>query len=215
MNYGIKKPSYLKKMVTTLQLAEMLDEGMKNIGQPGVSADVFDKIRNNAAPDPNGGWMKYLENYPGFYQTTDWNKELYGNGQQQTHNISISGGGNDNAYLFSAGYANNNGIFKVGENKSDRYNLRMNYDFKLFNKVSIQTRNSFDNEVINEPSQLGTTLWLLPRVWSYQPVYNSVGEFYTYQGYYNPIQSLTEGGLRTSNSNRFSTNIKADIEIIR
>jgi len=175
---------------------------------------VFDKIAANAEPDPNGGWMNYLENYPGFYQNTDWNKVVYGNGVQQMHNLSVSGGGDNNTYLLSAGYENNGGTFNYGKNTSDRYNLRLNYDFNISDRVKFETRASFENAITIEPSALGTALNVLPRSWSYLPVYNPLGQFYKYRGYGNPVSALVEGGENTSDYSRFSTNFKADAKII-
>ncbi|MBW8326051.1 MAG: TonB-dependent receptor [Prolixibacteraceae bacterium] len=213
-NYGIKTPQFLKKMTNTMQLAEMYDEGMRNIGQPGLDQSIFDKIRANAEPDPSSGWMKYLENFPGFYQSTDWNKVVYGTGIQQMHNLSISGGGDNNAYLISAGYESNEGVFNFGENKSDRYNLRLNYDFNILNRLNIETRSTFDNTVTIEPSFLDEALRVLSRSWSYLPVYNPLGQFYKYQGYGNPASDLEEGGTATADYSRFSTNLKVDFKIL-
>ncbi len=204
-NYGIKTPQFLKKMTNTMQLAEMLDEGLRNVGLPGVDQSVFDKIAANAEPDPNGGWMNYLENYPGFYQK---------NGIQQMHNLSISGGGDNNTYLLSAGYESNGGTFNYGENTSDRYNLRLNYDFNLSDRIKFETRTSFENATTVEPSALGEALRVLSRSWSYLPIYNPLGQFYKYQGYGNPVSDLVEGGETTSDYSRLSTNFKADAKII-
>ena len=213
-NYGVKTPQFLKQMTNTMQLAEMYDEGMKNVGLPGVSQEVFDKIRANAEPDPTSGWLKYLENFPGFYQSHNWNDEVYGTGVQQTHNISITGGGDYNTYLFSAGYEKNEGVFKHGENSSDRYNLRMNYDFKLFDRLNIETKTSFESQATVEPSDLGNVLYFVNQVGSYVPLYNPQGQLYKYQGgFRNPVQHLEEAGLNKSNDSRLSTNIKGDMKI--
>ncbi|MDD2797695.1 MAG: TonB-dependent receptor [Bacteroidales bacterium] len=213
-NYGIKTPQFLKKMTNTRQLTEMLNEGLKNIGQPGIDQSVFDKIDANAEPDVNGGWMNYLLDYPGFYQNTDWNKEVYGTGIQQMHNLSISGGGDNNSYLLSGGYESNGGVFKYGKNSSDRYNLRLNYDFNILDRIKFETRTSFENAVTTEPAALGEALRVLSRSWSYLPVYNPLGQFYKYQGYGNPVQDLVEGGEYVSDYSRFSTNFKADVKIM-
>ena len=214
-NYGMKKPQFLKTMTNTLQMAEMYDEGMKNVGQPGVSQAVFDKIKANAEPDIASGWIRYLENFPGFYQSHNWNDAVYGTGVQQMHNLSISGGGDNNTYLFSAGYERNEGIFKFGENHSDRYNLRMNYDFKLFHRLNIETRTSFESQQTVEPTSLGLVFYILPKIGSYVPIYNPKGQYYKYQGgFRNPPQYLEEGGLRNSDISNVSTNIKADLMIL-
>jgi len=213
-NYGIKTPHFLKKRTNTLQLAEMYDEGMRNINQPGVSQAVFDKIRNNAAPDPTG-WLIFLENFPGFYQSHDWIDAVFGTGSQHMHNISVSGGGENNNYLFSLGYARNEGVFKHGENYSNRYNLRLNYDFKLSNRLNFETRTSFESQPTVEPTTLGSILYFVNQMGSYVPIYNPQGQLYKYQGgFRNPIQYLTEAGTAKSNSYRLSTNVKGNLQII-
>ncbi|MDR0756704.1 MAG: TonB-dependent receptor [Tannerella sp.] len=213
-NFGIKTPQYLKRPANTLQLAEMYDEGMRNVGMRGVSEEVFAKIRASAAPEPGNGWMLFLENYPGFYGSTDWTDEVYDTGTLQMHNLSISGGGDNSTYLFSAGYDRDEGLLHYGENHSDRYNLRMNYDFKLFDRLTVETRNSFENQTIVEPAGLNETLRALCRVWSYLPVYNPLGQFYGYQGYSNPVQAMEEGGDRHLSESKFSTNTKGELKIL-
>ncbi|MCC7526715.1 MAG: TonB-dependent receptor [Chitinophagaceae bacterium] len=213
-NYGIKKPQFLKKRTTTLQLAEMYDEGMRNVNQPGVSEEVFEKIRNNAEPDPTG-WLKYLENFPGFYQSHNWIDDVFGTGTQQMHNISISGGGENNTYLFSAGYQRNEGVFKHGTNHSDRYNLRMNYDFKISDKINFETRTSFENQPTVTPTALGSILYYVNQMGSYVPIYNPLGQLYKYQGgFRNPIQYLREAGTNKDDAYRLSTNIKGNLKLV-
>lgn len=213
-NFGLKTPDYLKAVTNTLQFAEMTHESLTNVGLPGVSDEVFNKIRQGAPADSKG-WVTYLQDYPGFYTDNNWNKILYGDATQQTHNISVTGGGENSGYLFSAGYTKDNGVFKYGENSADRYNLRMNYDFKLLDKINVQTRNSFNNDIVREPRSWEEVMSHTPRLFNFVPLRNKVGEYYTYQGYVNPAQQLEEGGTRESNTNAFSFNIKADVEILK
>lgn len=212
-SYGIKTPTFLKKMTNTLHMAEMYDEGLRNVGLPGLSEEVFTKIRNNAEPDPAGGWMKYLENYPGFYQSQDWNDVVFGNGDQQTHSLSFSGGNENSSYLLSTGYEKNSGILNFGINKSERYNLRLNYDFNVLKRIRFETRTTFDNLSNSEPSYLDEALRVVSRIWSYLPTYNPQGQFYKYQGYGNPASDLVEGGQSKSDYSRFSTNARAAADL--
>ncbi len=211
-NIGVKKPEFLKRMANTMQLVEMYDEGMKNINGVRVPESVFEKIRANADPDPIG-WL--WPTNPGFYKNTDWTNEIYGNGFQQMHNVNISGGGENNTYLFSAGYNSDGGIMNYGENVSDRYNLRMNYDFRIFNWLNLETKNSFDSRYISEPTALPRALHTTPRIWSFIPVYNSKGQYYQFRGWANPVQQLAEAGNSKNNYFKFSTNIKADTRITK
>ncbi|QEH40647.1 TonB-dependent receptor [Chitinophaga sp. XS-30] len=214
LNLGLKKPTYLRKITNTLQFAEMLDEGLRTVGQAGFDPSVFEKIKANAPVEPNGGWNYGVTNYPGFYGYTDWNKEIYKNSSQQIHNISVSGGGENNSYLLSLGYNRDNGNLRFGENNMDRYNMRLNYDFRLLEGLTVETRTSFENQVTREPSNLGNALTNVPRQFPYAPVHNPEGQFYGYQGYENPAQTLAETGKRNINYSRFTTNLKIDYAVM-
>jgi TonB-linked SusC/RagA family outer membrane protein len=215
-NFGIKTPTYLRKMMNTLQYAEFADEGLRNAGIAGFPQEVFDKIKAGAAPDLDKGWNYGVTNYPGFYGYTDWNKVVYKSSSQQIHNVAISGGGDNNNYLISVGYKRDNGILRFGENKSDGYNLRLNYDFRLSSKLAIETRTNFDNTATVTPSEINgeSPLKNVTRQFPYAPVYNQVGQFYSYQGYANPAGYLAEGGSTNDNFSRFATNFKVDYTII-
>jgi len=213
-NVGVKSPTYLRKIQNTLQYAEFQDEGLRNAGIAGFPQEVFDKIKANAAPDLNKGWNYGITNYPGFYGYTNWNKVIYKNATQQLHNIAISGGGENTNYLVSLGYNHDNGLLRFGENASDRYNVRLNYDFRLARNLSLETRSSFENVVTKEPTMLGNALTNVTRQFPYQPVYNPEGQFYGYQGYENPAQSLAEAGTRKYSLSRFNTNVKLDYTVI-
>jgi len=215
-NFGIKTPTYLRKIMNTLQYAEFADEGLRNVGLPGFAPEVFEKIKANAAPDLDHGWNYGVTNYPGFYGYTDWNKVIYKNASQQIHNLAISGGGENNNYMISAGYKRDNGILRFGDNKADGYNLRMNYDFRIGNKISVETRTNFDNTNTTTPSEINgeNPLKNVTRQFPYAPVYNQVGQFYSYQGYANPAGYLAEGGTTTDNFSRFATNLKVNYTVI-
>lgn len=213
-NVGVKVPTYLRRIQNTLQYAGFQDEGLRNAGLQGFSQDVFDKIKANAPPDLNQGWNYGVTNYPGFYGYTNWNDVIYKNATQQLHNIAVSGGGENNNYLVSLGYNKDNGNIRFGKNVSDRYNLRFNYSIRLSKKLSLETRSSFENQVTQEPTLLGSALTNVTRQFPYQPVYNQLGQFYGYQGYEQPAQYLTEGGTRKSILSRVNTNLKADYTLI-
>lgn len=212
--FGLKTPSYLRKIQNTLEFAEFMDEGLRNVGIAGFPQAVFDKIRANAEPDLNQGWNYNITNFPGFYGSTNWNDEIYKNALQQLHNVAVSGGGDNNNYLFSAGYNKDEGIVKYGINNSQRYNLRLNYGYKISEKLSFETRTSFDNIANTNPTMLGNALTNVTRQFPYQPVFNQNGQFYGYQGYENPAQSLSEGGISRASNSIFATNLKADYKII-
>jgi len=218
VNYGKKKPSFLNRSVNTLQLAEMLNEAAVNIGHEGVAPDVFEKIKANAMPDNINSeeiaWHWIFGKQPNFYQYTDWMSALYGSSAQQNHNLSITGGGENSRYYLSAGYLHNGGTIKFGDNQFSRYNVRVNYDFKPFNRLNIETRATFDNLDQREPSQLATALTWGPRQHPFTPVYNPSGEFFAYQGVSSVPNTLVNGGNFRGVASQFMSNVKADLDII-
>ena len=60
---------------------------------------------------------------------TDWYDEIYQTGIIQEYDLSISGGGKNSTYAFSANYLDEEGILKWTEFK--RYTMRMNSDAKF------------------------------------------------------------------------------------
>lgn len=60
---------------------------------------------------------------------TDWGGELFSPGLEQTYQLSVSGGNKDANFFVSAGYDSEEGIYV--DNSFDRYNLRVNSDFKI------------------------------------------------------------------------------------
>ncbi|TQO39735.1 TonB-linked SusC/RagA family outer membrane protein [Arenibacter algicola] len=217
-NFGVKIPHYLPKKASTLQLAEMLDEGYKNIGQAGIDQEVFDKIRARAEYDmPADGeptWHRVFGHRPNFYENTDFIGIYYGNSMQQRHNLSVSGGGDNSKYLLSLGYSFDEGIFKFGKNQSDSYNIRLNYDFKLSDRLNLETKTSFRNNTMEEPSMMGEILGWAPMFHSWVPMYNLKGNYFAYQTVWSGASILEEGGNRTKSTSSFSTNFKADYEIL-
>lgn len=110
---------------------------------------------------------------------------------------------------------NDNGVFNYGKNNANRYNLRMNYDFKILNKINVSTRNSYSYDEVNEPTSLGDVMSNTPRFFNFAPLRNPKGNYYTYQGFINPAQQLEEGGKRRSTSGTFSFNAKVDAELVK
>jgi TonB-linked SusC/RagA family outer membrane protein len=213
-NAGLKTPAYLRKIQNTIQFAQFQDEGLRNAGIAGFPDEVFEKIKENAAPDLDKGWNYGITNYPGFYGYTNWNKAIYKNSYQQLHNVSVSGGGDNTNYLVSFGYNRDEGVIRYGINHSDRYNLRLNYNFKISPRFQVDTRTSFEYSTTAEPSMLDNALANVTRQFPYQPVFNPQGQFYGYQGYENPAQSMTEAGLKKYGVSRINSNVKLDYIVI-
>ena len=74
-------------------------------------------------------------NDPLRYPNINWVDIIYGgSGMVQSHNLSISGGGEKTRYNISMGYLDQDGI--VPANEAKRYNLRMNWEANIRQNIS-------------------------------------------------------------------------------
>jgi TonB-linked SusC/RagA family outer membrane protein len=216
-NFGVKIPHFLKQTSPTYEMIDLYQEAKANMGLPLVSQEIVDKIKSrNAPPDPNGGWYDELETYPGFYGDYDKYEETLGNAFQQNHDISISGGNENNTYLFSAGYNRDEGFIKLGDKAhSDRYNLAANNSFKnIFNRLDVDTRLQFDSRRTDEHTYTDNAFVQLARAWRFAPMYNPAGNYYMHGGTFTPAPVFLNGGRRNISNDLLTFNAKADLKII-
>jgi len=135
---------------------------------------------------------------------TDWYGMLFHPAVLQDHNISIEKGGQDSRMVLNLGYYNQEGVMKY--TGIERYNVKLNMDSKLGEKISIgaslnpafidQDRSNTDegrNDII------ATSLWLDPISKAYDDNGNLIPFIYSYQNKYvptfkgpNPLYALKE-----------------------
>ncbi|MFN8356723.1 MAG: TonB-dependent receptor [Spirosomataceae bacterium] len=70
----------------------------------------------------------------------------------QTHNLSAKGGNDKINYLVSLGYYGKQGTFKIGPDRLDRYNLRINLGAQLTRHISLDTRFAYTLQSQQAPS---------------------------------------------------------------
>ncbi|MBW8324175.1 MAG: TonB-dependent receptor [Prolixibacteraceae bacterium] len=214
-NLAFKKPSFLKNPSTTEHFVKMFNEANANDGDSQTFSDAT--LAKIAVNDPGVGkgenWG--VESYPMFYQSQGWYHDIFETSLRQTHNLSVSGGTDYSNYIISAGYLGDNGNISVGENFSDRYNLRLKFQSRLTKNINLDLSVAYDDQVIKEPSQVDDAINNGLKVFSYVPYRNPAGRYYTYQGYTNPFQELEEGGSRDTKSSKLSNNFKLDWEPIK
>ena len=122
---------------------------------------------------------------------TNWWKAVFGTGQFRDANLSVSGGGDDNAYLVSFNYLNQEGT--AAFNRFQRGGLRVNTAFNL-NRVSVgeniavsrdRSYGGLDDGGIGENNIIGKNIMQQPVV----PVYDINGYFAS--GKANGLSNLT------------------------
>ncbi|QCW99541.1 TonB-dependent receptor [Aggregatimonas sangjinii] len=115
---------------------------------------------------------------------TDWQDEVYRTGFHHSHNVSFTGGDNDNNYYVSANYMNQEGVIETTD--FERIALRLNLQNKLSEKFRLNSRVSLSQSVNNGflasdgtntrnfgKSGIGSTLIAAPTV----PVFDADGNF--------------------------------------
>ncbi|WP_247235351.1 TonB-dependent receptor [Telluribacter sp. SYSU D00476] len=139
---GVQKPTNLPDYLGSYEYGKLLNEGLVNEGQqPRFTEAELEKFRNGSDPI----------NYP----NTDWLGLLYrGSGLQQSHNLSVSGGSEASRYLLSFGYLNQKGLIQNTDNQ--RYNVRLNLDTKITDRLTVGVTSSFIRQGISEPSAISS-----------------------------------------------------------
>lgn len=132
------QPTNLIDQVTNYaDYMEWVNESFENIGQPmHFSQNTIDTWREKSN-DPNGLNANGVPNYIA-YPNTDWQKELFGNGLINDHNVSVNGGTEKLRVLMSAGYLHNPGL--VDNTGIQKYTLRANIEADITSWLTVGTR---------------------------------------------------------------------------
>ena len=214
-NLAVKTPGMMKKATPTDHFVKMFNEANKNDGDPQTFSDST--LAKIASHDPGVGqgenWS--LQSYPMFYQSRNWYGDLFKTALRPTHNVSISGGGENSTYVMSFGDTRDNGNIAFGDNASVRDNLRIDMQTNLLKNLKLDVSTAYDYLNIRQPSELNDAIDNGLKVFSYVPLKNPEGNYYGYQGYENPVQELTMGGNETITDSRWSNNVKLDWEPIK
>lgn len=138
MYVGQQKPTMLPEMVNSWEYAEALNENYTNAGQPKRYSDAeIQKFKDGTDPNfPNFDHINYLFGS--------------GSGLETKHDVSMRGGTEQMQYSFSTGFYRQNGI--IMKNNSNRYNIRLNLDSKLHEKLKLSVKLSAIKSKSTEPS---------------------------------------------------------------
>jgi TonB-linked SusC/RagA family outer membrane protein len=148
----------------------------------------------------------------------DWRlSNILHDAAQQTHNLSISGGGANNTYMVSLGYLDQNSNF-VGPNYGlQRYNFRVNQTAE-WGKFKLNTIIGYAKTRIKDHSTVSANLVVdAGRVPLYYNFQDSTGNYLTnaVSAQYNPKGILEKGGYRMLDNNEVFGNFNGEYAITR
>ena len=69
----------------------------------------------------------------------------------QKHNLNVSGGTDKVAYYFSLGYLTEDGMYKIGEDQYNRYNMAARFNAKVTNWFNMEARVNYNRNSYDEP----------------------------------------------------------------
>jgi TonB-linked SusC/RagA family outer membrane protein len=150
---------------------------------------------------------------------TNWWKAVFGSGQVRNANLSISGGGEDNAYLVSFNYLNQEGTAVF--NQFQRGGVRINTTFNM-DRVSVgenlqitreQAFGGLDDNGLGEDNIIGKNIFQQPVV----PVYDIAGYFASgkalgLSNLTNPLKIAATGANNINTNDRMFGNVFAGFD---
>lgn len=133
-----QNPTMIPEMLNSWEYAMAVNENTQNLGQQKRYTDEEIALFRSGG-DPNYGNFDHI----GY---------LFGSGKglETKHDMSVSGGTSETQYMFSLGYYDQQGI--IDKNNADRYNLRLNLDSKLNERLRVSIKLAGNKTSSNEPS---------------------------------------------------------------
>ena len=115
-----------RKPVDAIDHMALMDEAYANVGsKPLFGNDLIEKYKQNMASDPD------------LYPNLNWQDELYtGNGLQNNHFLTITGGSQKIKVLAGIGYFGQNGL--IPNTNYERYTARFNSDITISSRFSVK-----------------------------------------------------------------------------
>ncbi|MBU2903608.1 TonB-dependent receptor [Arenibacter algicola] len=193
---AIQQPLNLPDRLTLLEEAEYSNLARSNAGV-GLEYSEFDleNIRNGVeiVVDP------ISQRYKTYNQQSIKDQVLEKQYILQSHNFSVSGGSEKTRHLFSLGFLDQDGFFKVGPDGYRRWNLRSNISRQLNKNFSLDSRISYSNELIESASATINGYGIIEEIYQARlrfPIFLPDGRLYGGAGGSgnNSYAYLTEGG---------------------
>lgn len=220
---GIQTPLRMVDVYDGGEYAEYVREAYRNNDSPTYNAPGPDIDEDRAlvqfAQDPyvlESVLMGYDENgnyNPENVRDFDWLDAIMQTGRVQNHQLSVNGGSDKIKILASAGYFGNKGLVKNMDYK--RYNLRLNVDYQLNDRVSLSA-----SQLVSRADEKigGGNLYVYARqVNPLATPYDENGNFLLNPGNdpltLNPLMDI-DGISNHSRKNRSLSNLNLEIELL-
>lgn len=167
--YGTDWTINVPERMPLLEEAEYANLARRNAGSGPEYSDVdLQRIRDNIpyVVNPSDS-TRYI-----FYNQEDLITQIIRKTTpMQTHNLSMRGGNEKMNFLISFGYYGKQGAFKLGPDRLDRYNGRINLGTQLSKYFSLDTRIAYTFQQTQSPSSAVDGTSLLYQVYRHRTRY--------------------------------------------
>ncbi len=173
--------------------------------------EALAKVDRGAEPEAFGN-KEFL-----FYKEENWDKALFDNGEQKTHNISVRGGGERSDYSVALGYTRTDGILRDAWDSSERTNIRLNHGYELSDRLRLETKISYNKKRTLEGAFGARSIFTTRnKIFTWHPIFTQSGKSYTTQsGFSNPRQLANrDQGKRVTTEENFKGNFKLSYKLI-
>lgn len=205
--YSVNVPGNMPERLPAWEEQAMINESRVQAGgspewSPEQSSWVASPNFNYRPNNTNGRWD--------FFEATNWVAEgIKKTTSSQSHNLSLSGGGDKYNYLLSAGYYSKDGLLKYGPDGNERYTLRMKTNAKLNDHIELGVLLGYEGQFKEQnPYGSKTILGRLYRVRGRQPIYNPEEDInenpYNGDLQVNAIDLMQNGGITKTRYEAFT-----------
>lgn len=203
---GVDWALNVPQRLSLLEEAEYANLARKNAGSgPEYNDQELQRIRDNIPYVVNpSDTTRYI-----FYNQEDLISQVIRDYTPiQTHNLSARGGNEKTNFLISLGYYGKQGTFKVGPDRLDRYNLRINLGTQLTKHLSLDSRIAYTLQKTQAPSAGSDGQGLVYQVYRLRtryPIFTPEGRLNGGAGSSanNTYALLREGGYNNMDRNFF------------
>jgi TonB-linked outer membrane protein, SusC/RagA family len=147
----------------------------------------------------------------------DWRVDnIVKDASQQTHNVTVTGGGANNTYMLSVGMMDQKNNF-IGDYGYKRYNVRLNHSYDI-GKLKLSTIMAYTRVDNKDHSYVaGTLLVDASRVPLYYSFQDSAGNYLTnpVSAQFNPKAILERGGYRKYDNDEMFGNFTAEYQVFK
>jgi TonB-linked SusC/RagA family outer membrane protein len=190
---GIRRATQLPDALNTPDYIQLASEARRNAG---------------VALEPS--WAN-----PGALPNTNWFDVLFRPAREQSHNVSVTGGGKNASFFLSGAYDREEGIYI--DNVFERFSLRANSDFKIGKLLkvgeSLVISRVFNNPTADEAKDLEFAIRAIPTYNPRDPA-NPLGGYGLVPAYNNGVNPLgiQEQTREYSLTRRINGNAYAELE---